>query len=1221
MDVVRTALEQVVQEGSNQLSDVATLPARGYNAILNANTNREYADVNIPVDPLKSQLVQNIADLAGKGINKVAEIASAPLSIPPLTARNIQSVLSGKGITETTTGIQGDLSPIELALMGGLGGSQISRNLATNKILQGQLGPTLAQGLAEQEAIKTAARRASSITVPGQVVEEPLLLGNRGSSLIPKVAAKGIVEGAKVVSKVGEPLLGKPIVPPSAMIDSLIMEYNNTLNKARKIQLKTQIDELQKVGQPTEGKVEQYGMQHRPTEGPPAHDLLAKVEGDDFAPKDIYEHPEWYANNDGSLADRQTISAIKKLRGKPDAEVTIYRSAPNNELNNGDWVSFSKAYAKGEGIHPTDSSKDIPVYSFKVKVSDVKWAGDSLNEFGYFGKEIKLSTPTGEGQKPIDKLRSKMRLNEKGSAMATGPEIRKFIETVKNSVATDPALAAIIDSRYNPKSNKVTMAEADTIIKTDYNLAYAMVMDPAKPSALSNTIAIRLISQTQAVGNWEEAKRLVEMTAERNTAAGQAIQALSMFSKLAPEGITSYVSSVVNRAMLGLTGGKSEAFKNAISGITDDEVKKQIAEKMGVPYVSAKMLEEIYNDALAIQKMPEGREKTVATALMLKKIAMQVPVNLLKKVSMAQTLAQLLNPKTVIRNIFGNFGFAMAEELSMTMATGLDVMASLLTKERTQGLPNIKAQAVGFYKGTKEGLQEALLGIDTRKLNTKFSIPRNGVFNKGVMNVLQKTLAVILQAPDRAFFEAAYMDSLAFQCKINKSNDITPEMIEQAMADGLYKTFQDGSMPAKFLTSLKKAFNLGKDWGMGDMMIKYPATPGNIWARGFEYSPGGFIKSTYHLAQLIRGYEKTHNQREFVRGTARAFTGSALYFGVAAALAGIGLISGKRDPDRDVSALKRQVGMKSYQINISGLKRFIFSGMDPSVAQPQQGDTMISYDWALPISIPMVVGANVMEEAKRRSQKEIPEPGKAITEGIAEAANSMVDQPMLAGLARMRGSDIASWLKETITGIPASFIPTASYQIAKLTDNIVRNTQDPNFFRQAYNTVAARVPGLSKTLPEMLNTFGQPMKSYQGDSNNPFNVFLNPAFVTKYKPDQVSEMVLNIYKQTGEVGHFPRVAPKSVTIEGRTIHLKPDQYHDYQQYIGNKTGVLYTILANDPNFMRMPDELKAQKLANYLGDINTSAKIELFGIYPKKTVQGQRRPYVPKGARNISNLQ
>jgi len=262
-----------------------------------------------------------------------------------------------------------------------------------------------------------------------------------------------------------------------------------------------------------------------------------------------------------------------------------------------------------------------------------------------------------------------------------------------------------------------------------------------------------------------------------------------------------------------------------------------------------------------------------------------------------------------------------------------------------------------------------------------------------------------------------------------------------------------------------------------------------------------------------------------------------------------------------------------------------------------------------------------VEEGKRKAAREVSEPGKAITEGVAEAANAMVDQPMLSGLARMRVDNIADWLKSTITGIPASFVPTASYQLAKLSDNIVRNTQDPNFFRQAYNMVAAKTPGLSKTLPEALNTFGQPMKSYQRDTNNPFNVFLNPAFVTKYKPDPVSKMVLDIYQQTGETGHFPRVAPKTVTIEGKTFRLKPDQYYDYQQYIGNKTGVLYTILANDPNFMRMPDELKAKKLSQYLSDINTSAKIEIFGIYPKKNVQGQPRPYTPKGARNILNLE
>jgi hypothetical protein len=816
--------------------------------------------------------------------------------------------------------------------------------------------------------------------------------------------------------------------------------------------------------------------------------------------------------------------------------------------------------------------------------------------------------------------------SEKGFAVAftpgEGEKIRKFIETVKNSAATDPILKSIIDSRYTPKTNKTTFAEANTLINNDYNLAYAMAIDKSvAPSALSNAIAEILIAQTSAKANWEEAKNLVEITAERNTAAGQAIQALAMYGKLAPEGVVSYATSVVNRAKAGLREGKIKEFEKAITGIEDDETRTAVARKMRIPYVSAKQLEEIYQDSIKIQQMPEGRDRMVATALMLKKIATAVEAAPLSKISMLQTLAQLINPKTVIRNILGNAVFMGAENFAQTFATGLDVMAALFTKQRTVGLPNIKGQIYGLYKGGKEGLQEALLGINTRQLNTKFALPKNGVFHRGVLGGLEKVLAVILQAPDRAFFEAAYMDSLSNQMKLAKATEPTPEMMEQTTLDGLYRTFQDNSIATRALTGFKKALNIGKGWGVGDMVIKYPATPGNIWARGFEYTPGGFVKSMYHFAKLIRGYEKTKNQREFVRNFARALTGSSLLFGVAAGLAGLGIISGKRDPDKDVAATKRTVGLKSYQVNISALKRFIFSGMQPEVCAPEPGDTLVSYDWMLPASIPMVVGANVMEEAKRRSQKETPQPGQAIAEGMAEAANSMIDQPMLSGISRIRKSqDIATWLKSMITDIPASFAPTLSGQLAKLTDNIVRNTEDPNYFRQAYNKIVAKTPGLSKTLTPTLNVWGQPMKSYQGDTNNPFNVFLNPAFVNKYKPTPVAKMVLDIWEKTGEAGVFPRVAPKTLVVEGRTVHLTPEMQKDYQEYIGNKTGVLFNILVNDPKFMAMPNELKAQKLQNYLTDINTSAKIEIFGIYPKKTIRGQQVPYVPRRAINILSL-
>jgi len=123
-----------------------------------------------------------------------------------------------------------------------------------------------------------------------------------------------------------------------------------------------------------------YAGTHRPTpDGPPAHDLL---EGD-FAPKDIYEHPEWYVGDPGSAGARESVAALKKIRGKPDATVTIYRAAPKAELNSGDWVSLSKKYAAQHGM-ANDPSADVPVHAFKVKASDVKWAGDDLGEFGYY---------------------------------------------------------------------------------------------------------------------------------------------------------------------------------------------------------------------------------------------------------------------------------------------------------------------------------------------------------------------------------------------------------------------------------------------------------------------------------------------------------------------------------------------------------------------------------------------------------------------------------------------------------------------------------------------------------------------------------------------------------------------------------------------------------------------------------------------------------------------
>ena len=129
-----------------------------------------------------------------------------------------------------------------------------------------------------------------------------------------------------------------------------------------------------------DGDPSKYGMQHRPGgDGPPLRDLL--VGG--LAPRDIYEHPEWYTGVDDQ-SSRDAIAAVMRYRGRPRA--WIYRAGPTRELNPGDWVALSRSYAN---THRASVDPTYKVCAFRVNTNDVRWAGDDLAEWGYFGAETK----------------------------------------------------------------------------------------------------------------------------------------------------------------------------------------------------------------------------------------------------------------------------------------------------------------------------------------------------------------------------------------------------------------------------------------------------------------------------------------------------------------------------------------------------------------------------------------------------------------------------------------------------------------------------------------------------------------------------------------------------------------------------------------------------------------------------------------------------------------
>jgi hypothetical protein len=121
-----------------------------------------------------------------------------------------------------------------------------------------------------------------------------------------------------------------------------------------------------------------------PEFGAPLHDLTG---GGQMYPSDVYSSKAaQYYGTGYPKADKEAFALAQKVRGNPEAEVTIFRAVPNkkniNSINTGDWVTLSKDYAKTHGESVLDNNYKI--VEQKVKAKDLWTNADSIHEFGYW---------------------------------------------------------------------------------------------------------------------------------------------------------------------------------------------------------------------------------------------------------------------------------------------------------------------------------------------------------------------------------------------------------------------------------------------------------------------------------------------------------------------------------------------------------------------------------------------------------------------------------------------------------------------------------------------------------------------------------------------------------------------------------------------------------------------------------------------------------------------
>jgi hypothetical protein len=163
---------------------------------------------------------------------------------------------------------------------------------------------------------------------------------------------------------------------------------------------------IQRFGyDPNEAPVDtSYRMEHQPTgpeggEGIRLDDLTKNISGeqagypeDFYTPRgaSLYAQGPSFPDDEYGMANQESYKIITSVRNNPDAEVTIYRAVPDEDaittINPGDFVTLSPTYAKLHGASGYGRSGDEAgkVLEQKVKVRDIYWDGNDVNEFGYF---------------------------------------------------------------------------------------------------------------------------------------------------------------------------------------------------------------------------------------------------------------------------------------------------------------------------------------------------------------------------------------------------------------------------------------------------------------------------------------------------------------------------------------------------------------------------------------------------------------------------------------------------------------------------------------------------------------------------------------------------------------------------------------------------------------------------------------------------------------------
>lgn len=469
------------------------------------------------------------------------------------------------------------------------------------------------------------------------------------------------------------------------------------------------------------------------------------------------------------------------------------------------------------------------------------------------------------------------------------------------------------------------------------------------------------------------------------------------------------------------------------------------------------------------------------------------------------------------------------------------------------------SRAVGLLQGTREGLAQAARTLRTGQ-ESDFANKieaRNSHAISGVKGAIIRTPTRLLSASDELFKGMA------------RRMELSGLAVRQAAKEGLTGS-ERRQRAAELLANptdemLDKAFDYGRyvtfqrplGHGMQDFSRFVQNTPGMKFIVPFVRTPTNLLKFAVErspAAPLLKEWRADIGAGGARRdlALAKALVGSGVG-AVAAELAHKGLITGNGPADEQAAQILRADGWQPYSIKI-GNRYYSYSRLDP-------------------FATTLGVAAGMVELQDYMTEKQQDQVASLITASVMQNLSSKTWLSGMSGLIEAvndpsRYAD--SWIERLVS---SAAVPGIAAQTARTVDPTMREAEG------ILDSVRARVPGLSQSLPARRDIWGEAITSEGGLGPD----IISPMRVSTRKDEPINRALLS----AGVHVSRPRR-------EWHKRRLSPQEYSEFQEMAGRLAKQRIGSVIGGPVWAVEDQEGRQKEVTDILRTARKEAGSQLF---------------------------